>query len=353
MNKQKVKVVSSLFVLSVFICSIFILFFNQSAFANEETQRAAGFTVETVIPENQIDKNINYFYLGVQPGNEQTLEVKIRNNTDKKQSYMVQTNQAVTNSNALVVYDQPDVPVDESLSVSIPDITKVEAEKVTIEANAEGTAKIHLKIPKEPAIKGILLGGIHISLISTDEGADKGTSVRNTYGYAIGLIVTENPESPLYGETGVELKSVEPVLDYGSKVLKANILNPNPEIMKDVSASGSISKKGRSDKVASSSLKDGKIAPNSVLPFQIDWGKQDVEAGTYVFNGQLKTENQSWKFQKEFAISRETAEKLNKESAFKLVVPQWWTTTFYIMCVLTVLLFILLTGRMVIQKRRG
>lgn len=350
MNKQKVKVVSSLLVLSAFICSVFT---TQSAFANEEAQRAAGFTVETVIPDNQIDKDINYFYLGVQPGSEQTLEVKIRNNTDKKQSYKVQANQAVTNSNALVVYDQPDIPIDESLAVSIPDVAKVEAKKVTLDAHTEGTAKINLKIPNEPGIKGILLGGIHISLLSTDGGSDKGTSVRNTYGYAIGLIVTETPEAPLYGETGVKLKSVEPVLDYGSKVLKANILNPNPEIMKDVSASGSISKKGRSDKVASSSLKDGKIAPNSVLPFQIDWGKQDVEAGTYVFNGQLKTENQSWKFQKEFTISRETAEKLNKESAFKLVVPQWWTTTFYIMCVLTVLLFILLTGRMVIQKRRG
>lgn len=352
MNKQKVKVLSS-FVLTASLLLLNIFPFSQIVHANDEVQQAAGFTVETKIPENQIDKRINYFYLHVNPGDEQILEVEISNNTDKKQSYKVQANQAVTNKNALVVYDQPDVPVEKSLAVSIPDIAKVEDEKVTVDAKSKGTAKIHLKIPQEPTINGILLGGIHISLMESDDAESKGTSVSSTYGYAIGLIVTENPESPLYGETGVELKSVEPVLDYGSKVLKANILNPNPEIMKDVSASGSISKKGRSDKVASSSLKDGKIAPNSVLPFQIDWGKQDVEAGTYVFNGQLKTENQSWKFQKEFTISRETAEKLNKESAFKLVVPQWWTTTFYIMCVLTVLLFILLTGRMVIQKRRG
>lgn len=352
MNKQKVKVLSS-FVFTASLLLLIILPFSQIVHANDEVQQAAGFTVETKIPENQIDKRINYFYLHVNPGDEQILEVEISNNTDTKQSYKVQVNQAVTNKNALVVYDQPDVPVEKSLAVSIPDIAKVEAERVTVDAKSKGTARIHLKISQEPTINGILLGGIHISLMESDDAESKGTSVSSTYGYAIGLIVTENPESPLYGETGVELKSVEPVLDYGSKVLKANILNPNPEIMKDVSASGSISKKGRSDKVASSSLKDGKIAPNSVLPFQIDWGKQDVEAGTYVFNGQLKTENQSWKFQKEFTISRETAEKLNKESAFKLVVPQWWTTTFYIMCVLTVLLFILLTGRMVIQKRRG
>lgn len=352
MNKQKVRVASS-FVLSAILLFLSAISFTQFALANDEVQQAAGFTVKTIIPENQVDNRINYFYLHVNPGDEQTLEVEISNNTDKKQSYKVQANQAVTNSNALVVYDQPDVPIEKSLAVSIPDIAEVEAKKVTVDGKSKGTARIKLKIPQEPTINGILLGGIHISLMNSEDDASKGTSVSSTYGYAIGLIVTETPEAPLYGETGVELKSVEPILEYGSKVLQANVLNPNPEIIKDVSASGSISKKGSNKKIAKSSFKDGKIAPNSVLPFQVDWGKQDVESGTYLFKGELKTESKSWKYEKEFTISKETANKLNKESAFKLVVPQWWTTTFYIMCVLTVILFILLTGRMVVQKRRG
>lgn len=335
-----------------------LAFFGGSAFAEKtnetqgitENEKRAGFTVQAVLPENQVNERISFYHLLVQPEGSQTIEVKVFNNSEEKQTYQVEVIRAATNRNGLITYDERDKPADKSMHFPITDIAKPKNEEISIEAFSEGKAEIVIKVPSEP-FSGIILGGIRISLKpEKEENSDQGVSVKNTYGYAIGMILTEDEETQIYGETGLELDSVKPEVDYGSKVLEAMIRNPNPEAMQKLEAKGSITRKNSTKVIAKHEIKDIKIAPNSVFPFQINWGMLEVAAGEYTFTGKIKSETKSWDFKENFTITREMAKKLNKQTAFRLYIPDWWMSTFYVVIFISVTLVLLLTVRSIKRK---
>lgn len=336
-----------------------LVFFGHSAFAEKtsetqpitENEKRAGFTVQAVLPENQINDRISYYHLLVQPGGTQTVEVKIFNNSAEKQTYQVEVIRAATNKNGLITYDERDKPEDKSMQMPITDMAKPKNKEVNVEAYSEGKAEIDINVPVEP-FPGISLGGIRISLKpEKEEESDQGMSVKNTYGYAIGMILTEDENSPIYGETELKLESLKPEVDYGSKVLEALIQNPYPEAMQKLEAEGKITKKGSDNVIAKHSVKNVKIAPNSVFPFQIDWGMQEVAAGEYTFTGKIKGETKSWDFKEDFTITREVAKKMNKQTAFRVFIPEWWTTAFYGLILLTVILVLFLVLRLIKRKK--
>ena len=255
--------------LSLLICCLLGLF-GGSAFAEKtsetqgmtENEKRVGFTVQAVLPENQINDRISYYHLLVQPGGTQTIEVKIFNSSNEKQTYQVEVIRAATNKNGLITYDERDKPADKSMKMPITNIAKPKNKEVSVEAFSEGKAEIDINVPTEP-FSGITLGGIRISLKSDGKDeSEQGMSVKNTYGYAIGMVLTENADQPIYGETELKLTAMNPEIDYGSKVLEASIQNPHPEAMEKLEAEGKITKKGSDKVIAKHSLKNVKIAPN-------------------------------------------------------------------------------------------
>ncbi|WP_413538176.1 DUF916 and DUF3324 domain-containing protein [Enterococcus malodoratus] len=316
-----------------------------------ENEKRAGFTVQAVLPESQINDRISFYHLLVQPGAAQTVEVKIFNSSAEKQTYKVEVIRAATNKNGLITYDERDKPADKSMKLPITDIAKPKNKEVSVEAYSEGKAEIDITAPAEP-FSGITLGGIRISLKDEKEDeADQGMSVKNTYGYAIGMILTEDANTPIYGETELKLSSLKPEVDYGSKVLEALIQNPHPEAMENLEAEGKITKKGNDKVIAKHAVKPVKIAPNSIFPFQIDWGMQEVAAGDYTFTGKIKGETKSWDFKEDFTITREMAKKMNKQTAFRVFIPEWWTKTFYGVLLVTVILVLFLMLRLIKRKK--
>lgn len=334
-------------------------FFGGTAFADEtentqgmtENEKSAGFTVQAVLPDNQINDRISFYHLLVQPGGTQTVEVKIFNSSAEKQTYRVEVIRAATNKNGLITYDERDKPADKSMQMPITNIAKPKHKEVSVEGYSEGKAEIDINVPTEP-FSGISLGGIRISLKSDDEDeSEQGMSVKNTYGYAIGMVLTENADQPIYGETELKLTALNPEVDYGSKVLEASIQNPHPEAMEELEAEGKITKKGSDKVIAKHSLKDFKIAPNSVFPFQIDWGMLEVAAGEYTFTGKVKGKTKSWEFKEDFTITREMAKKMNKQTAFRVIIPEGWMNAFYGAILLTVILALFLILRLIKRKK--
>lgn len=344
---------------SLLIC-LFALF-GQTAFAEKtsetqeqgitENEKRAGFTVQAVLPDNQINDRISYYHLLVQPGGSQTVEVKIFNSSAEKQTYRVEVIRAATNKNGLITYDEREKPADKSMQLPITDIAKPKNKEVTVNASSVGKAEIEINVPAE-TFPGIALGGIRISLKSDKEDeSEQGMTVNNTYGYAIGMILTEDANSPIYGETELKLQELKPEVDYGSKVLEALIQNPHPEAMQKLEAEGKITRKDSDKVIAKNSLKNIKIAPNSVFPFQIDWGMLEVAAGEYTFTGKIKGETKSWDFKQDFTITREMAKKMNKQTAFRVIIPEWWMQAFYGVGIVTVILGLLLVSRLIKRKK--
>lgn len=317
-----------------------------------ENEKRAGFTVQAVLPDNQLNDRVSFYHLLMTPEQKQTIQVKIMNNSEKKQTYKVEVINAATNRNGLITYDERDKKPDASMKLPIVNVAKPKNKEVSVDAYSEGRADIDIEMPAE-SFQGILLGGVRISLKSDEkeEEESQGMSVRNTYGYAIGLVLTEQDFAPVYGETELKLTKVQPELDYGSKVLEASIQNPHPEAMQKLVAEGKIVRKGQKKALAKNKLENVKIAPNSVFPFQIDWGMQEVAAGDYTFIGKIKGEKKSWEFEKDFTITRELAKKMNKQSAFRIFIPNWWTTGFYLIGVMSAVLVAWLAVRLIKQNK--
>lgn len=341
------------------LCLLLLILFPVTSFAEDtkesqvitENEQRAGFTVQAVLPENQINNRISYYHLLVAPNHKQTVEVRIMNSSAEKSTYKVEVINAATNRNGLITYDEREKKPDESMQLPITKIAKPKSKEVTVDALSEGKAEIDISVPSE-AFNGIVLGGVRISLKSEDDKDDeKGMSVKNTYGYAIGMILTEKEDTPVYGETELKLTKLQPEIDYGSKVLEASIQNPNPEAMQKLVAEGKIVRKGQEKALAKNKLENVKIAPNSIFPFQIDWGMQEVTAGEYTFIGKVTGENNKWSFKQDFTITREMARKMNKQTAFRIFVPNWWTTSFYLAGIITAAVTAWLVVRLIKRKK--
>ncbi|MFR3685406.1 MAG: DUF916 and DUF3324 domain-containing protein [Enterococcus sp.] len=342
------------------ILSVFVLIlFPMTSFAEDakeskgitENEKRAGFTVQAVLPENQLNDRISFYHLLMKPEQQQTIEVRVINNSEKKQTYKIEVINAATNKNGLITYDERDKKPDESMKLPIADVAKPKHKEASVDAFSEGKAEIELQMPAE-SFQGILLGGIRVSLKSDDtEEESKGMSVKNTYGYAIGLVLTEQDFAPIYGETELKLQKLQPEIDYGSKVLEASIQNPHPEAMQKLAAEGKIVRKGQKKTLADNKLENVKIAPNSVFPFQVDWGMQEVAAGEYTFIGKIKGQTKTWDFKQDFTITREMAQKMNKQTAFRIFIPSWWTTSFYVMGTITAIVTAWLVIRFVKRKK--
>ena len=342
--------------LFTFFLILEFLFFSTISFATEdrdvsETEKRAGFTVQPVLPENQINSEVSYFHLPIQRGENQVVSVKLMNNTDKEERYRVQVVPAATNKNGMITYNEIDKSVDSSMEISIKEIVKPKESEITVPAY--GTVEAALEIvPPAEKFSGILLGGIYITPPSK-ENTDKsqGVSVTNTYGYSIGIVLTEDPATPIFGETDLHLLNVSPEIDYGSKIVEAVIQNPYPEAMEQLTVEGRIVQKGKDKTIINNTLKDVRIAPNSVFPFQLDWGMNQVTPGDYTFKGAIKGKDKDWTFEKNFTISGKAAEKMNKQTTFKIFIPDWWLSAFYLIGVLTCVVLLLLILR-IIQRRK-
>ncbi len=288
-----------------------------------ETEQRAGFTIQAEIPENQVDQTKSYFYLLVGKEHEQKIKVKIYNNTEKEQTYNVKLNTAKTNKNGIVVYDDFETPIDSSMKLPITEIVKSDTETVTVPAWSEGEASLTIKLNNQ-TFEGVILGGIHISLKDSEEGSKKGMSVTNRYGYVSGVALVQDKNTSIFGDTELKLTKLKPMVDYGSKVVEAHIQNPNPETFDAVKVVGKVTKKGNKKILAEHTIDSARIAPNSYLPFQVNWGKESIAAGTYVFEGYAKVKEKKWQFKQEFEITAKTARKMNQQAVFKLILPDWW-----------------------------
>ena len=305
---------------------------------SSEGKETVGYSIHAVLPENQLPDSNSYFYLKVEPEQKQTLAVEITNDSDEAKKFKVEVNAASTNRNGLVVYDDPTVEPDESLTYPMNEIAKPQKAEVEVPAHEKGRALIDVTVPKE-AFKGILLGGVHVSMVADEDetSEQKAMGISNKYAYVLGLVLTEDEKSPLFGQSDLKLAGVKPEIDYGSKVLEAAIQNPNPEVFNELEVTGNIHKKGSTKKIAEKKQSDIKIAPNSIFPYQLDWGIQTVEAGTYIFEAKAKAGDKEWVFEEEFTITRQQARQLNKEAVIKQVVPDWWFYSVIGVGVLTVL----------------
>lgn len=307
------------------------------------------FSVQAVIPDNQIDKTQSYFDLKMSPSQQQELEVEMRNDTDKDVTIEVGANNATTNDNGIVDYNSPNKEKDNTLEVGFADIANVDTE-VTIPANSKQMLKIQLKMPGR-AFDGVILGGIYFKEKETSEleNENNESQVINKYAYTIGVKLTET-ETELKPE--LVLNSVEAGQVNYRNMIKANIQNKEAAIITDLTIEGKVYLKGKS-KILYQQKKEGlRMAPNSNFNYAISTNNKEFKSGTYLFKGEASTNEQKWIFEKEFTIEGAKAKELNKEAV--QVEKDYFWIYLAIGCTLVLLLiFVIVYLVMKIKKQKS
>ena len=197
------KKIGSLFLILVLFLSVGTVYAKA-----DSGNREIDFYVETILPENQIDKKQTYFDLKVSSGQQQDLEIKVTNKSGKDINVSVKAVTASTNRNGLVDYQTPDIK-DETLEVAFAEIAEVREPVIHIPAGSTKTAVVTVRMPAE-IFDGVVLGGLVFTKVpeQTDE-AESGYMIRNVYNYVVGVKLSETdtpvlPEMELLG-AGAEL----------------------------------------------------------------------------------------------------------------------------------------------------
>ncbi|EHQ9041165.1 DUF916 and DUF3324 domain-containing protein [Enterococcus faecalis] len=266
------------------------------------------FSVQAVIPENQVDKGKTYFDLKMNPDQKQDLSITMKNDTSKDVTVEIGIHTATTNDNGIADYSGNTEEKDSTLKYDLSDLIEIEKE-MTIPAKGEKTVTAHLKMPKE-TFDGVLLGGFtFIEKESVDnKEVQEGAQIVNKYAYTIGIQLQETDKVI---EPELVLKNVKAGQINFRNVLQANIQNKEAAIIKNLTVDGKIFKKKGKEALYEAKRADLRIAPNSNFNYNISLENEAFKPGTYVFKGVATAGEKEWKFEKEFTIKNEVAKELN------------------------------------------
>ena len=329
---------------SLLLLIIGSLLFPILGHAEKKQQDPAGFTVESIIPENQVDKTKTYYYLSVEPAQKQTIQVKVKSTKKEPVTISVAVHDAVSSSVGAIDYANPKPKLDKSLQNPITSLVKVKdnVKEVTVKNFEEKIVEYEIT-PSKEKFSGVKLGSLRF--VRKGEESEKNKSgLTPEYARVIALMLTEDEEQFNHGAE-LHLKKVGLDLSNGRKVIAAKIQNDQPKVLQEMTINGQITRKGESEVLAKHQMENFSVAPNSNFNFELPLGLERFEAGTYVFTGEAKGDGRTWKWEETFKVGKERADQINEETVFKLVVPQWvpWTAGILLLC---------LIGMAVYLKRR-
>ncbi|HDR8260646.1 TPA: DUF916 and DUF3324 domain-containing protein [Bacillus cereus] len=292
------KIVSSL-VAIVFLLNIFSLTANAAEMK---------FAVNAVIPENQVDKNQTYFDLKMEPGQKQTLQVQMKNDTDKEVVVETHANTAITNSNGITDYSVIDPQLDSTLKIPFSKIAKVQKE-TKIPAKSTITLDVIVEMPNE-SFDGVILGGLYFKEKENDKEkkSAKEVQIENKYAYAIGVVLRETDAQV---KPDMKLNEVKPDQVNARNVVTANLQNVKPAMLKNLSVDAKVYTETGKDVLHETKKENLRMAPNSNFDYAISWDNKALEAGTYRLEMKTTDGDQKWEWTKKFTIEGKEAQKLN------------------------------------------
>lgn len=332
--------------------SLFMLFgMSNTVLAKSNNTISDGYTIEGISNKDQQKdaKNKPYFYLYKQPGQSGSISVKILNGDTKAHNYTVTIGDANTNKNGVMDYLNEEKN-SKYLKTPLTSLTNWKKKDVSVPARGSKVVTVDYTMPKNH-FDGIIDGAISVFQNEQEKGkVNNHIAMGSRYGYTLGIILTNTNTFDPYKSLSVQLTTVTPKIDYGSKVVIANLLNNNPYIFGPATVKGKVTNLDRNKVVATTEMSNVKIAPNQEFPFQLNWGNQDMEPGNYLLKGVVKVKNKEWPFERKFTIEKKVAKQLNKKAVFKVYIPKWLNISIYILAVLTTIVTIYLFIR---KYKRG
>ncbi|MGO2266746.1 MAG: DUF916 domain-containing protein [Vagococcus salmoninarum] len=162
---------------------------------------AAGmpFTVDAILPDNQVTLDNTFFDLKVKPSQQQELEFEVSNTADRDIKIAIDLNPGWTNQNGVLSYAQTDKKVDESLKTPITKLIKDSTRTIYLEKGETKSVYFTLNVPSEEFL-GIIIGGFTFKEVQKDD-EKKNTSndvvIKNEIQLVKGIRIRESDQEIL------------------------------------------------------------------------------------------------------------------------------------------------------------
>ena len=287
----------------------------------------ANFVVTPLFPKNQLSTKDGYFNLKVTPGSTQTLKLSVTNPGTTRRELQIIPVTATTADSGTIVY----IPSNRTDPSAKTTFTKMTSPAVTVDlAPHQGkTVSFATKIPKD-GFTGEILGGLFVTNPKTSKASTKRTAqnfqLANRYAVTTAVALWCQPNQAVPAK--VQLASTKVITNDASTapVVVAKLRNLAPIAFGELKIKAQIFDKATGHEVASQTLKNRAMAPNSWFNDEIGLGDKPLTPGKYTLKMQLASGDRHWRFTQDFTLSKTRTQEHNTRTK---PVKGTATTTWY------------------------
>ena len=284
--------------------------------------------IKTILPDNQINKEVEYFDLKMTPLAKQKVKIQVSNMTEEPINFKLRYSNAKTTSNGVIEYSENgelklNTPVGYSFTeiLSGPDDLNVPAKKTE-------EVEFLISMP-EKIYDGSIAGGVEF--IQETSKSEEGALVAQR-SYLVGFKMSETETKVA---TSIDLgKTFVGTKNYKSAIV-VPLINLNGEYIEELSVSTEIMQKDDKTIVMKDDKQMMRMAPFSILEFPIYFEETIHDVGEYVIKVKIEAEKdfkKEWEqsfnvTKKDYALMNEyqqlwhkDIEKSSKRKVFFLVV---------------------------------
>lgn len=254
---------------------ISLMMFDGKVFAAEKPD----YNVEVRLPNNQMKKSINYWWLKVKPKMHQKLSLTISNQSKVIKKFSVSANPAFTNANMTIDYSKSNKQAKMALTGNQPflisDISNVNNtgknfQHIEIEPGYSKKINVGIQVPKRP-FEGLVLGGINVTEVAPTFRSNQ--AINNLFGYTYAVVLQESRKVPA---AKINVSSVR--YDTKNQQFMFDVTNRTNSLAQKVAVQAKIMDV-RGDVVASYKNKNATIVPQGIVHLSLSNDNLKVRPG--------------------------------------------------------------------------
>ena len=264
------------------------------------------FSIRNILPENLESEDSTFFNLRMERGQEQFIEVEIRNNTNETIHIEVSLYTAVTNQEGRVEYQR--VP-HELNSISLHNLEDIITVDSPIEIEPYGVVSVHphIKMPEE-GYNGVLGGALKFTRVKNEKPLVGEGSVINTYSFMTGVMLHQGtPKEPeiIFGNMDLSFEEKE-------VVIVTNFQNIKKAFVGEMEIEIQIKNLETDQLVFEKRQKNMSMAPVSHFDYAVPIDRDVFTGSNYLIKYRIESRGITWEFQENISFF-ETSLQVNEE----------------------------------------
>ncbi len=299
-----------IFVVTLLFVAVSCLLFPKLIEATN-TKTEMPYYIEIIKSPQQINDDVSYYDLRVEPGKIEKVELKMHNTSNQPLTLSVNANTARTGTGGNIDYSgDKKSKLAESLTYSFEELVTGDKE-VTLQAGETRIVQYYIEMPKQ-LFSGVILGGFYIQEKQVDNGKSEksGVTIENRYAYVIGCKLSEKDQP-------VKQKFIlgEPQLKEWNHApnIQVNLINQASRIISHYELMGAIkTKNGRV--VHTISPKIFSMAPDSKYRLLEGVRLKAFPPGEYIYELTITGDRKTWNFSKKFTISANKIHQVKEQT---------------------------------------